>query len=171
MSEDQPGEPKQRKGRRFYMIMTGVGLSVGVAVASSIAFATWTTDGSGTASDQALTAQAVTLDAVATPTADLYPGGQGAAQFTVTNPNPYPVQLTSISFTTVTSGNEANCPATNLTVAATIDLSASPISVPANGQSGTESVPGAFTLSASAPDGCQGVVFTVDATATGTQSS
>jgi hypothetical protein len=166
----QSEEPKQRKGRRFYMIMTGVGLSVGIAVASSIAFATWTTDGSGTASDQALTAQTVTLAASTTPTADLFPGGSGAAQFTVTNPNPYAVQLTSISFTTVTSGDDTNCPAANLTVAATVNL-ASPITVQANDTSGPQSVPEAFTLSADAPDGCQGVVFTVDATASGTQES
>src|SRR5882724_5103824 len=52
------------------------------------------------------------LTASANPVADLYPGATGAAQFTVTNPNPYPVRLLSLSLGTVRSSDQLACPST-----------------------------------------------------------
>lgn len=160
-------EKARRKSRRMKTVAIGAGLGVGVATVSAIGFAAWTVTGAGTTSDKALTAAAVTLTASATPTADLYPGASGAAQFTVTNPNPYAVTINTLTFGTVTSSDPTNCPATNITTTAKTGLS---IAVPANGTSAPQSVASSFTMATTAPNGCQGVTFTVAATATGVQS-
>jgi hypothetical protein len=102
------------------------------------------------------------LAAVARPVADLYPGGSGAAQFTVGNPNPFPVRLLSLSFGKVNSSNPAACPPRVLSVR--------PVRlrgiVPA-GATAVEEAPRAFRLAPWAPDGCQGVTFTAAATVVG----
>jgi hypothetical protein len=103
------------------------------------------------------------LAAVARPVADLYPGGSGAAQFTVGNPNPFPVRLLSLSFGKVNSSNPAACPPGV--------LSARPVRlrgvVPAGATAVAEEAPRAFRLARWAPDGCQGVTFTAAATVVG----
>jgi hypothetical protein len=100
------------------------------------------------------------LGAVARPAADLYPGGSGAAQFTVGNPNPFPVRLLSLSFGPVRSSAPVACPPGVLRVHR-VRLRAV---VPAGATSVTERAPRAFRLSRSAPNGCQGVTFTASAT-------
>jgi hypothetical protein len=99
------------------------------------------------------------LSAVARPAADLYPGGSGAAQFTVGNPNPFPVRLLSLSFGPVRSSAPAACPPRLLSVRR-VRLRAV---VPAGAAAVTEEAPHAFRLSRSAPNGCQGVTFTASA--------
>jgi hypothetical protein len=101
------------------------------------------------------------LGAVARPAADLYPGGSGAAQFTVGNPNPFPVRLLSLSFGPVRSSAPAACPPGVLRVHR-VRLTA--VVVPAGATAVTEKAPRAFRLSRSAPNGCQGVTFTASAT-------
>ena len=100
------------------------------------------------------------LDAVARPAADLYPGGSGAAQFTVGNPNPFPVRLLTLSFGPVHSSAPAACPPAMLRPRR-VRLRAV---VPAGAAAVTERAPHAFRLSRSAPNGCQGVTFTASAT-------
>lgn len=156
-----------RHGRRFILIMTGIGVLIGGAIASSIAYALWSVSGSGESSDQVITADDLVLTANASPAADLFPGGTGAAQFTVENPNPFPVQVTALQFGAVTSSAPTACPASNL--ATTNVTLGTPIAVPADGTSPAQSVGKAFTLATNAPNGCQGVTFTVATTATGTQ--
>jgi D-arabinose 1-dehydrogenase-like Zn-dependent alcohol dehydrogenase len=90
-------------------------------------------------------------------------------QFTVANPNPYSVSMTSVTYGTVTSSDQTNCPASNLTTAANGPLG-TPISVPGSGSSGAVSVPSGVTLAVSAPSACQGVTFTVAVTLSGTQT-
>ena len=167
MGEHSRTQDERRRRRRGLLLLLGSILAV--SVAGGIAFALWSTSGTGSGSAKAITAQTLTVTAAASPTADLFPGASGALQFTVANPNPYPVSLTSISYGSVTSSDQANCPASNLTLGAGGALG-TPISVPASGTSGAVSVPSAVTLAVSAPNGCQGVTFTVAVTLTGTQT-
>ncbi|MGH2737097.1 MAG: hypothetical protein ACRDKZ_16080, partial [Actinomycetota bacterium] len=79
-----------------------VGLTVG-ALAVGVAFANWTATGTGSGSAQAVTAAASAVTS-RSGAADLYPGfNDGDLHFTVTNPNPYPVQFTSATLGSVTS--------------------------------------------------------------------
>jgi hypothetical protein len=162
------GTRRERRRRRRGLILV-VASVLAIVLAGGVAIALWSASGSGSGTTKAITAQTLTVTAAATPTADLFPGASGALQFTVTNPNPYPVSMTSISYGSVTSSDQANCPASNLTLAAGGALG-TPISVPASSTSGAASVPSAATLGVSAPNGCQGVTFTVAVTLTGTQT-
>jgi hypothetical protein len=136
------------------------GLAVGVALSAGMAYALWSANGSGSGSAKALTAQSVTVTA-ATATADLYPF------FTLTNPNPYPITFTSMTSGTVTSGDEANCPAANVTVANASGLS---LAVAGSASNVARSIADVVTLASAAPNGCQGVTFTIALTLTGSQS-
>ncbi|KAA2262655.1 hypothetical protein F0L68_12215 [Solihabitans fulvus] len=111
--------------------------------------------------------QPLVLAAVSKPVGDLLPGGSGAAQFTVTNPNAFGVRLTSVSFDrVVSSSNPAGCPVGLLS---THDQRpAGGLPVPASGTV-SFAVPGALTLSQDATDECLGVTFVVAAHAEGTQ--
>jgi hypothetical protein len=129
------------------------------------AFALWTSTGTGSGNAKALSAQNVTVTAT-TGAADLYPGSTGKVFFTLTNPNPYPISFASMTPGTVTSADPTNCPATNITVGSPTGLS---LPVAANATSATLSISNVVTLAAAAPDGCQGVVFTIALTLTGSQ--
>jgi hypothetical protein len=132
-----------------------------------MAYALWSANGSGSGSAKALTAQSVTVTA-ATATADLYPGyTAGDVFFTLTNPNPYPITFTSMTSGTVTSGDEANCPAANVTVANASGLS---LAVAGSASNVARSIADVVTLASAAPNGCQGVTFTIALTLTGSQS-
>ena len=147
-----------------------VALGMGAALVMGVAFALWTQTGTGSGSAKAIQASpsTVTVDtAAATTGADLYPGFTGGDLYLqVNNPNPYPVRFTDVDAKTVTSSNEAACPASNITLA---DKSGLTIDLPANSGAVSKSVADVVTLAGSAPDGCQGVSFTVAVALTGTQ--
>ncbi len=131
------------------------------------AFALWSSGGSGNGGAKALTAQTLTVT-TSSGAADLFPGfTQGDLFFTMANPNPYPVTFTSMTAGTVTSGDPTNCPSSNVTVANATGLS---LAVAAGAASAPGTVANVVTMLAGAPDGCQGVVFTVTLTLTGSQS-
>jgi hypothetical protein len=133
---------------------------------AGVAFATWTANGSGSANARARTAQTISVTAT-TGTADLYPGfTQGDLFFTLTNANPYAVQFTSMTPGAITSSAPGACPASNLTVASASGLA---LDVAANATSSTLSVADVVSLAAGAPDGCQGVTFTVAVSMVGSQ--
>lgn len=157
----------ERLRRRRPLVMVVVGLITFVSTAG-VAVALWSATGSGNGGAKALTAQALTITAAGAPTADLFPGASGDLQFTVTNPNPYPISLTDVDYGAVTSSDQANCPAANLTTAADGSLAA-PIALNANAVNTPATIADAITLDVNAPDGCQGVTFTVAITLTGTQ--
>ena len=159
-------EASTRRSKKKWWLLGGAGAIV--LITGGVVAALWSASGSGNASDKALTAQTLTITAAATPTADLYPGASGALQFTVTNANPYPVSLTSMTAGTITSGDPTNCPSTNITVSG--GTLVTPIAVPAAGTSAAISVPSKVLMAAAAPDGCQGVTFTIAITLTGAQT-
>jgi hypothetical protein len=67
------------------------------ALGSGVAYAAWTSSGTGSATTQAGTALAPVVTGGAVTTGVLYPGTSGNAVVTVSNPNPYPVTVTSIA--------------------------------------------------------------------------
>ena len=145
-----------------------IGLVIGAtAAAASAAVAMWTSTGSGSGNTKALSAVSITVTA-ATGTADLYPGfTQGDVSFTSANANPYPVTFTSMTSGSITSSDQTNCPASNVTVANATGLT---LLVPAGATSQAGTISNVATMNALAPDGCQGVVFTIGLTLTGAQT-
>ncbi len=134
---------------------------------AGVAFAAWTADGTGSANARARTAAPLTVTAV-TGAADLYPGfNDGDLHFTLTNTNPYPVTFTAMTPGAITSSSPSACPTSNLTVDTASGLS---LPVSAGATSGTLSIADVVNLASNAPDGCQGVTFTVAVTLTGSQT-
>lgn len=163
-------EDENSSRRRFSAVRRiGVATVVMVLVATGLAYGFWTVLGTGQGSDKATSSLSLTITAALSPTADLFPGGSGALQFTVTNPNPFGVSLTSLSTTTVTSSDPTNCPATNVTATAG-PTAITAISVAANATSPVQSIPGVVAMATTAPNGCQGVTFTVSATLSGSST-
>jgi hypothetical protein len=142
-------------------------LGVSLTLVGAAAYALWTSTGSGSSGAKALTAQTITVSA-SSGTADLYPGfTQGDLFFTSANTNPYPVTFTSMTPGSITSSDQTNCPAANVSVVSASGLS---IVVPAGATASPGTVANVVTMAAGAPDGCQGVVFTISLTLTGSQS-
>jgi hypothetical protein len=124
--------------------------------------AAWSTSGSGNGYAKAATASALTLgDASAFTSADLYPGATGAVKLRVTNPNPFPVRITSVTKQTggaITSDKGAACNAsTGVTftdqTGLTLDL--------AGGATSTFTLSGAVSMSNASDNSCQGAIFTI----------
>src|SRR5438132_10729342 len=81
--------------RRFTKKLTVSAVFIGIALAASIAFAAWTTGGSGSGyvaagSEQDLT----TLSVAASTTSLLYPTGSASVKVKINNPNTYKVLVT-----------------------------------------------------------------------------
>jgi hypothetical protein len=109
----------------------------------------------------------VVLSASSEPVGDLVPGGTGAAQFTVTNPNAFEVRLVSLAFDEVKSSSKpAACP-TGLLTAQDLRLTGGAL-VPASGKASFV-VAGALKLSAEATDACLDVKFVVATRAQGVE--
>ena len=140
-------------------------------IVTGLVFAAWITPGSGSATAKAGSAQALsTLDASASTSATLYPGVSGDVAVKVSNPNPFPVRVTSVSLNgnnsdiTADSGHGSCSPTgvsfTNQT-GLTIDVPAKSGST--NG-SATGTLTGAASMSNASADGCQGATFTIPVT-------
>lgn len=156
--------------------LTGRTLVVGAAGAlalgtvSGIAYAAWnvSTAPNGASGARAASAVQLTVSAGTSP-GDLYPStsATGSVYMELTNPNPFPVTLTAATFGAPTTAVTA-CPGSNITVPNQTGLS---ISVPANTTTAVaRTLPNIVTMSTSAPNECQGVVFTIPVTLTGTSS-
>jgi hypothetical protein len=143
-----------------------IGIVTVITLGAGAAAALWSANGSGSGTARSVNAQTITVTA-ATGAADLYPGFNGGdVHFTLSNPNPYPVTFTSMTPGAITSSDPA-CAVTNITVAAPTGLS---IPVLAGATNVAASIPNVVTMDSAAPDGCQGVSFTIALTLTGIQS-
>jgi hypothetical protein len=141
-------------------------VGVAVMVLGGIAYAAWTADGSGTGTAHARTAIVVNVNA-ATGTADLYPGAtDGDIHFTLDNDNPYAVTFTGFTTGSITSSDEANCPASLVSVDDSGAISA-PVAANTSGAAGA--IDGVVSLDHAAADGCQGVTFNIGLSLTGSQ--
>ncbi|MBL8775975.1 MAG: hypothetical protein JNK12_08595 [Acidimicrobiales bacterium] len=141
-------------------------IALTVMLTAGLAVALWTANGTGSGNARALTAQTITVNAT-TGTADLYPGfNDGDVHFTLTNTNPYDVTFDSMTPGAITSSNPGACPSTNVTASSATGLS---LSVGANATSSAQSIANVVSMDSGAPDGCQGVTFSIALTLTGSQ--
>jgi hypothetical protein len=146
--------------------------AIAALVVSGIILAAWSTSGSGNGYAKAGTASALTLsDASASTTADLYPGATGTVKIKITNPNSFPVRVTSVAKQasgTITSDKGAACDAsTGVTFTnqsgLTLDLTA--------GQTLTFTLNNAVSMTNASDNTCQGAVFTIPVDVTGASNA
>ena len=141
------------------------------AVAASAVIAAWVTNGSGPGYAKAQTASNLTLsDASASTTADLYPGATGSVKLKVTNPNPFPVRITSVAkqASAITSDKGAACDAsTGVTFS---DQTGLALDVAA-GATTTVTLANAISMSNASDNSCQGAVFTIPVNVTGASNA
>jgi hypothetical protein len=145
-----------------------------VLAAASAALAHWTTTGGGSGSGTTGNTQAIALSP-GTPTAPLYPGGQGDVAVKVDNPNPFRVEIGTLSLSTgqgtagyqVDAGN-AGCATSALSFTTQTNGGAGwfvPPRVGSTDGSLSLDLPNALTMSAGAANACQGATFNVYLTA------
>jgi hypothetical protein len=141
------------------------------AVAASAVIAAWVTNGTGPGYAKAQTSSNLTLsDASASTTADLYPGATGSVKLKVTNPNPFPVRITSVAkqASAITSDKGAACDAsTGVTFSdqtgLTLDVAA--------GATVTLTLANAISMSNASDNSCQGALFTIPVNVTGASNA
>ena len=151
-----------------------VGGSVVALMAAVVAFAAWTSTGSGEGS---ATADYTSSDLVVTVggVSGLYPTGEFDVPFTVTNNNDYDVTLASVTLDSVTvdaAHGTAGCAASSVVSAAT-GPSGSLVDTDVATKDGTPTASRNFpiTMLNSASEACKGAVFTLTLTASGASSS
>ena len=157
---------------RFKKLFIGITVATAaVGAGTGIAFAVWSASGSGSGAGAATVAQSLTVTPV-TPSgagASIYPGGPAGPIFvTITNPNPYAVTVTGLSWGTPTSTDVTTCPSANISLDAGAPTTAN-IAVPADSSATDVQINGVLDLAHSAPNGCQGVAFDVPLTVSGAQ--
>jgi hypothetical protein len=144
-----------------------VGTTVLVFGVVGLVYAAWTTSGSGSAYAKAGSAQALsTIDVSASTTASLYPSADGNVLLKVSNPNTYPVRVTSVTGSgsiTADAGHAAACVTSGVTF---INQTAQTIDVPASGSTQVTLTNAAHMTNAS-DNGCQGATFTIPVSLTG----
>jgi hypothetical protein len=91
----------------------------------------------------------------------LYPGANATLEARVTNPQPFTIRVTSVA--TAVENADPSCPGSMLEIG---DVRA-PVDVPSGA---TGSVPLAVHMDGSAPDACEGAIFTLEFVATATDT-
>jgi hypothetical protein len=142
-----------------------------VLVAGSIAIGAWNATGSGTGYAKAGTSSSLTLgDASASTVADLYPGATGNVKITVTNPNSFPVSITTVSqtaSTSITSDKGASC---NSSTGVTFTTQSGLSLALGAGATQTFTLTGAVSMSNASANACQGAVFSIPVDVTAVSS-
>ncbi|MDX3655693.1 hypothetical protein PV646_00115 [Streptomyces sp. ID05-26A] len=128
-----------------------------VALGGGIAYAAWSSNGSGSGTIGSTTSVNSTISPV-NGAGGLYPGNTVSFSVTINNPNGYPVKVTSIS--AGASAEIEGCAEGSVTSVAV----SSPAGTITTGQSGTYVLQA--TMNANAGDACQAKVFTLPLTAT-----
>ncbi|SDX22985.1 hypothetical protein SAMN05421504_102741 [Amycolatopsis xylanica] len=131
--------------------------AAGALTVAGVAYAAWSSSGAGSGSVTSTSAINSTISPTGT-SAALYPGATQTFTISVTNPNSYPVKVTSIS--SGSSAADGGCGAGSVTSDAVSNPSGT---IAANGSS-------TYTLTAhmtgDADDACQGKNFSLTLTAT-----
>ena len=158
--------------------LTVLALAFSLVAVTGVAWAAWSTTGSGTLGARAVTPVVLTVTDVPQ-AASLYPrvgasyspAGPGTLVFQVTNPNPYPVSLTTITVSNGTASNTTACPAGNVLAATpTIDRTATPITLAGGATSPNITLASAVYMIGAAPIGCAGLTFSVTVALSGTSA-
>lgn len=150
----------RKSGNRTAVVAGGVAVLFGIGVA----FAAWTTDGEGTGTATAGEAQALTV--TVNNVGGLFPTGTVDVPFTVTNPNPYAVELINAQLKNVTVDAAHSACEAEVVSGALLPLSEV---VPANGTGTSHDF--AVSMSNEATDACQGAVFSLTLSMTGLSSN
>jgi hypothetical protein len=136
-----------------------------VLLGAGTATAFWAASGAGSGAAGTGTGRALTLSP-ATPTAQLYPGGQASVVLTAANPNVASVHIASLGLDTTqgTGGfavdaSHAGCVLTALSFATQTNSGAG-WTVPASG-SLPITLTGSLSMTSTAANACQGATFTV----------
>jgi len=145
-----------------------------LAIGGLVAYAAWTTSGSGTGSVAARSASALVVGDGTTSTT-LYPNGKADLTVTLQNTNDYNVDVTSIAQGALVSGsaspvavsdNHNGCTAADVTFTPpTVDF------VIGAHTTYTLTLTNAVSMSNSAEDACQGATFTVPVIANGASTA
>ena len=150
--------------RSYLLIMSAVGLIIGLG--SGAAYAYFTSSGSGKGSASIGTMQPVTLvSATVAPSTLLLPGSTGAVTLKVNNQNSFAVTLVSVTGTggTITADSgHPGCTTTGVTFTNQTSLNTS---IPAS-TTATIDLPGAAAMSTASSAGCQGATFSIPVTIT-----
>ena len=154
--------------------LTAGTIVLGVALASSIAFAAWTATGSGAGYTKATTASALTTVDVSASTSPgtLYPGGTSDVKISISNPNPYPVLVTSVlgsGLPASITSDKVGCSAAGTGVSFT-DQTGLSLAVAAGGTTNF-TFTGAAAMSNSSANACQGAIFTIPVTLSGASNA
>lgn len=135
-----------------------------VTATAGVAFAAWTVSGTGTGSAASTTSINATITPGANPANSLFPGATKTFSVTFANPNPFPVQVTSIAPSTADlatgDATHTGCTASNVTSA----LVSSPSgTIAANNGTGSYDIQ--VTMAFATPDNCQNNTFRLPLTA------
>ncbi|WP_329789927.1 hypothetical protein V1227_37965 [Lentzea sp. DG1S-22] len=141
---------RRRSVRRGVIVFVAATAALG----SGVAYAAWTSSGTGNATATAATAQAPVVSGGAVTTGLLYPGATGNAAVSVKNPNAYPVKVTSVA---LVPGSALECALGFVTSA--------PMTQIASGATATVELTGAVTMG-NADNSCQGKTFSIPVTVT-----
>jgi hypothetical protein len=142
-------------------LFLAVAASVGLLV-TGVVVAAWSTSGSGNGYAHAASASSLGIgDASASTSADLYPGGTTAVKVKVTNPNSFPVRISSVAKQTVSSITSDKGPACNAATGVTFtDQTGLSLDLAA-GATSTFTLSAAVSMSNASDNSCQGAVFTI----------
>jgi hypothetical protein len=166
-------------GRRRVIGAAVTLLALGVA---GLVYAAWTASGGGSGYANATTAQALTtVDVSASTTATLYPGANGDLLLKIHNPNPYPVQVTSVTgngtITADASHSTCGSDGSHPTGVTYTNQTSQTINVPnATTDSGDGNgnkqvtLSGSVQMSNGSDNSCQGATFTVPVSLSGNSS-
>jgi hypothetical protein len=155
----------KRVTRSRALLLVALVLTVVTIGSVTTASAYWTQSGGGSGAAQTSQGQSLTLTP-ATPTAQLYPGGQAAVALTISNPSPADASVGSLALDTTQGAGGFAVDAGHAACA----LSALSFATQTNGGSGWTvpgggTVPvtlaGALSMTSAAANACQGATFTV----------
>jgi hypothetical protein len=148
--------------RRVPLVVAVTALTLRVA---GVAAAYWSVTGGGAATAATASPSLLTL-APATPTAQLYPGGQATVVLTVTNPNPGEVRVGSLALDVsqgtggfAVDGGHAGCGLASLSFATQTNGGAG-WTVPGSGTLPV-TLTNALSMGTGAANACQGATFSV----------
>ena len=154
-----------RRRRLLALLLTAVTLLVAGVAAAYLSAA-----GGGSATAATTTTSALTL-APATPTAQLYPGGQANVALTITNPNPGQIRVGSLALDTsqgtggfAVDATHSGCGLAPLSFATQTNAGAG-WTVPGSG-SLSVTLTNALSMGMGAANACQGATFTIYLTVT-----
>ena len=140
----------------------------------SLGYAAWTSSGGGTGFAKAASAQNLTTGSTGTTSATLYPGANGDLVVNVTNPNSYPIKITSVTgngtITADSSHSTCGQDVSHPTGVTYTDQTGLSIAVPAS-TSQTITLSGTVHMSNASDNSCQGATFSVPVSTAATSNA